>query len=751
MTGSLAAPALGGTPDYTFTLQGSSIGSNGTLSLNETTGAYTYTLTSPVTGGTGNDGANTVDNVESFSVLVADADGNSETVTITVDVIDDVPTARNDGIIEAIEDQTINIDVFDNDTAGADGVDLGADLLVVSGPSNGTLLYKDDGTFDYTPDGNFNGSDQFTYAITDGDGDADTATVNITVEPVADEPIAMINVRYIEVENNDIEATSGVVLGGNLAGDGNILGTGGLDITEVFSETISFGEEFTGATVNLELTAEVSGSWNWDGSNATTSGYFDDNWTLAVNGNAFGAFLYNADGTTNEGILSGPVFTHGVASATNDDVSFTDVIVVENVVVNAEGNVVLDYTAETTSTSETVSIQAVATLDLPNTHIYEIDIAAELTAPGGTLTVQISGTNSGSLTSTTGNTTVTENPAGSGMWDISFPQADAIIDVLELRILEGTSFQLEVVATSTEGGDSASTTVSSSTWTDGTFVDGIVEGMQFATSSGLHGITDASGTFQYQDGDTITFSVGSVVLGSFSASAMADGVVFLQEIAGVGLHNLNNDYVEKMAVFLQSLDDDGDAYNGIVISSQMHAAFSDESFDLATMSKADLQDVLLENGLTPVAEDDAMVHVKDMIMEHAGLTEFDARESSDNSVMDEVVSEGLIGDEGSDDFVWYLNDDAGTADSPAIDKIADFSVEDGDRIVLHDLLDSGDENLTDLLNVELSGEDTVISVRSDGANVDQIIMLTGVDLVTDAGDQDSIIQGMIDQGLMDVD
>ena len=94
VTGSLADPGLGGTAPYTFTLQDPAIGNNGTLSLNASTGAYTYTLTSPVTGvDSGDNAANTVDNRESFSVLVADADGNTETVTITVDVIDDVPVA----------------------------------------------------------------------------------------------------------------------------------------------------------------------------------------------------------------------------------------------------------------------------------------------------------------------------------------------------------------------------------------------------------------------------------------------------------------------------------------------------------------------------------------------------------------------------------------------------------------------------------------------------------------------------------
>ena len=108
----------------------------------------------------------------------------------------------------------------------------------------------------------------------------------------------------------------------------------------------------------------------------------------------------------------------------------------------------------------------------PNTYIYEIDIAAEVTAPGDTLSVQINGTNSGSLSSTTGNTNVTETAPGSGIWDITFAPADpnnpSVTDVLELRIREGTAFQLDLIATSNGNPFSFSTTVSSATWIDGT-------------------------------------------------------------------------------------------------------------------------------------------------------------------------------------------------------------------------------------------------------------------------------------------
>ncbi len=48
------------------------------------------------------------------------------------------------------------------------------------------------------------------------------------------------------------------------------------------------------------------------------------------------------------------------------------------------------------------------------------------------------------------------------------------------------------------------------------------------------------------------------------------------------------------------LDNDGDAYNGIVITpDEMHALFSDDNFDLEAITKEELVQLLLDNGLTP--------------------------------------------------------------------------------------------------------------------------------------------------------
>jgi hypothetical protein len=42
------------------------------------------------------------------------------------------------------------------------------------------------------------------------------------------------------------------------------------------------------------------------------------------------------------------------------------------------------------------------------------------------------------------------------------------------------------------------------------------------TSSGIHGFTDANGGYRFAEGDTITFNVGGVVIGSVSSESILE-------------------------------------------------------------------------------------------------------------------------------------------------------------------------------------------------------------------------------------
>jgi len=57
--------------------------------------------------------------------------------------------------------------------------------VLVTGAGNGNVTLNSNGSFTYTPDAGFVGSDSFTYEANDGTLDSNTATVNITVNPVS--------------------------------------------------------------------------------------------------------------------------------------------------------------------------------------------------------------------------------------------------------------------------------------------------------------------------------------------------------------------------------------------------------------------------------------------------------------------------------------------------------------------------------------------------------------------------------------
>ena len=90
--------------------------------------------------------------------------------------------------VEVQEDASTHLDVLLNDT-DPDGHPL---AITSASPSaaHGTVACTA-GACVYTPDANYNGPDSFTYAISDGHGGTDTATVSITVLPQNDAPVAL--------------------------------------------------------------------------------------------------------------------------------------------------------------------------------------------------------------------------------------------------------------------------------------------------------------------------------------------------------------------------------------------------------------------------------------------------------------------------------------------------------------------------------------------------------------------------------
>lgn len=106
---------------------------------------------------------------------------------ITVSVVVDYSPDAVDDSETTPEDAPVTIDVLVNDThAGSEPLFLDS----FTQPAHGTVTRDENGTpgdtsddqLTYTPDLGWSGDDSFAYTISDGNGETDTATVDVTVE-----------------------------------------------------------------------------------------------------------------------------------------------------------------------------------------------------------------------------------------------------------------------------------------------------------------------------------------------------------------------------------------------------------------------------------------------------------------------------------------------------------------------------------------------------------------------------------------
>src|SRR6185295_1198604 len=95
------------------------------------------------------------------------------TINAVADIADDSDSTS--------EDMAVTTNVLANDTFE----DAGAAVTGVTQGAHGSVVNNGDSTVTYTPNADYNGSDSYTYTVTSG-GVTETATVNVTINPVAD-------------------------------------------------------------------------------------------------------------------------------------------------------------------------------------------------------------------------------------------------------------------------------------------------------------------------------------------------------------------------------------------------------------------------------------------------------------------------------------------------------------------------------------------------------------------------------------
>ena len=145
---------------------------HGTLALNPN-GGFTYT---PANNYFGPDG---------FSYTANDGSAGSAPapVSLTVTSVNDAPIAANDSATTP-QNTAVVINVLTNDS-DPDGGTL--TLIAFTQPTNGVAVPSGGGLV-YSPFNGFRGSDGFNYAIADGQGGTNSASVSVTVTPAGGSP-----------------------------------------------------------------------------------------------------------------------------------------------------------------------------------------------------------------------------------------------------------------------------------------------------------------------------------------------------------------------------------------------------------------------------------------------------------------------------------------------------------------------------------------------------------------------------------
>ena len=115
---------------------------------------------------------------------------SSNTATVTINVgaaLNNPPVVQNDAFVTDFQT------VYSGTVAANDSDPDGDPLLfsVVTLPGHGSVVFNANGTFVYTPATGYSGADSFVYKAVDGHGGQNQATVNITVNPAANQLLAV--------------------------------------------------------------------------------------------------------------------------------------------------------------------------------------------------------------------------------------------------------------------------------------------------------------------------------------------------------------------------------------------------------------------------------------------------------------------------------------------------------------------------------------------------------------------------------
>ncbi|MDX9742610.1 MAG: hypothetical protein RBT59_02195 [Arcobacteraceae bacterium] len=142
-------------------------------------------------------------------------------------------------------------------------------------------------------------------------------------------------------------------------------------------------------------------------------------------------------------------------------------------------------------------------------------------------------------------------------------------------------------------------------------IDSAVEGIDY-TCGTLTGTTNSEGKFTYDATKCPTgveFKIGSLSLGTINPSNInTDTYLTIQELAGTTRDNITDENVTKLAVLLQSLDENSNPNDGIVITDTTKGYFGIDE-NLSSKTDSEVTSLITTAGKTEKDVNDALAHL----------------------------------------------------------------------------------------------------------------------------------------------
>ncbi len=335
-----------------------------------------------------------------FGVKATDSDNDVANGTITIGVRDDAPIAQDDQGV--IVNNVATGNVTSNDDPGEDGPGS-VTAVIFNGVTTvipttgtvsvvgqyGTLQIAANGAYTYTARNGANGTDAFTYVLTDRDGDQDPAILRISTsdgQPVigdATQTVDETNLGPIVVNGTltsnygsdgpgAIMAQGATSFGSTGSKLGNILSSGGVPVVVTLEGNTYIGK--AGATTVFTLQVNADGSYqfrlldNLDHANAQ-----DPNDVINLN---FGVKITDQDGDSDLGTITIQVRDDAPVPHADQNIANTCDMVTGNVLTN-------DVSTESPYVSSVTF----------NGHSYTVAPTGQTTVVGtyGTLTIERDG------------------------------------------------------------------------------------------------------------------------------------------------------------------------------------------------------------------------------------------------------------------------------------------------------------------------------------------------------------------------